>query len=129
MLSRAYPIMLSGSALNHYHTSTMYSTKAKFNELCTATQEYFENIEGKRDKLARWDKLNLQLSLSENEGKGNSTLECFEILIHELRQPQHCLDKELQSNLAIRIPHHKDNLSTRMVVQASRISAPILPII
>lgn len=97
LYAKAYSIMLSGSALTHYFSVTSNGHRSNFDELCTATRDYFEGPETKRNKIARWESLTLRLVITENVDKGKSTLECLQMLFTELRHLQLSFDKEYRS--------------------------------
>ncbi|KHJ35289.1 putative glycosyl [Erysiphe necator] len=101
--AKAYSTMLTGPALTHYYSITSNGHRKNFNKLSTATRDYFEGPETKRNRSARWESLNLPLVIAENESKGKSTLECLMILVKELRFLQLSLDPEYRSDKHLRL--------------------------
>ena len=94
-ISKAFPTMLRGLALDFYYTSC-HDKNLTIHELCVAIRAYFEGPEHRRNVLARWNQLTFQTVINTNSGK--STIDQLHILIRQLRELQRGLDAEFQSD-------------------------------
>lgn len=96
-LRLAYPTMLKEPALSHYYTNLRNNKDVvSFDDMCTATCQYFEGFEYKIGILKEWETTSLATVINQNPGKPTS--ECLRLLITELRRLQHGLDSELRTD-------------------------------
>ena len=86
--------MLNGAVLNYYHTSCKVNPRiSSLTELCENIRSYFEGPEHERNIL-KWNATSLRSVIAKNPGK--SVEESLQVLVQELRNPQHGLEKNLR---------------------------------
>jgi hypothetical protein len=92
---KAFPTMLKGAALNYYYTSCNLNPRiSSLTELCENIRSYFEGPEHERNMLLKWNATSLRSVITKNPGK--SIEESLQILVQELRDLQHGLEKDLR---------------------------------
>ena len=92
---KAFPTMLKGAALNYYYTSCNLNPRiSSLTELCENIRSYFEGPEHERNMLLKWNATSLRSVNTKDPGK--SIEESLQILVQELRDLQHGLEKDLR---------------------------------
>ena len=106
----AFPTMLRGLALNIYYSNLTLNQGMTFHSLCEKFRDYFEGAEYERNVLTKWNSISLKTVMQQNEGK--SMEKCLDILLKDLRNLRHGLDKHLRKDVII---HNKTIIACRNI--------------
>ncbi|KAA6416336.1 MAG: glycosyl transferase [Lasallia pustulata] len=98
-LSKAFPTMLIGIALEFYYTNCRgkYHT---LNEPFAVFKNYFEGDEHKRNKLSEWNGINLRTAIQKKPDE--PIAETFRTMVQQLQQIQRGLSGEMHTDNILR---------------------------
>ena len=99
ILPLAFPTMLRSTALEYYYSSCMGSGLT-MHQLLDEFQAHFEGAAHRRNKLREWNSISLRTSIRANPDKHRGAV--FNEMIRRLRQIQWSLEREYQSDSALR---------------------------
>ena len=91
----AFPTMLKGTALEHYHQS-LSGPSMSFYNLCTRIKAHFEGPNYTTESLQKWTLTDMNSVKALYPDK--TALQCFDELLNELRRLRHGLSLNLQSD-------------------------------
>lgn len=84
-----FSTMLKSYALIYYFNNFMLLKKTTFDQTCEFVKSHFENVDYQRNNLFKWNKTTLKSIMNKSKNQKKSTIECFNLLINELRKLQH----------------------------------------
>ena len=95
----AFPTMLKGDALEHYHTE-MLGKITDIDKIVDKMRAQFETRENRQKYLSDWQRTTLQRTINENPGK--TKLECFQLMVGKLKKIRQALPKDYRNENIIR---------------------------
>lgn len=93
------PALLKGAAHEYYY-DYLAGQRLEFGEICVRLKRHFETVERQYELLNEWH--NLSLTSTVRQYPGLSMLTCFEKLVSELQKIRRGLDREYQTDKAMR---------------------------
>jgi hypothetical protein len=80
LLSKAFPIMLKGIALDHYYNNML--SQCSYQDVCSSFCTFFEGPGYHQRNLDQWNQVTLSTIMTENQGK--TLLEGIQLLLSKL---------------------------------------------
>ena len=112
--SKAFSSMLRDHVLNYYLANINMLENASLDQTCAFIFIHFENPDYRKNNLTKWNQIILKFIMTRTGNEDKSTLNCFKILIKDLRDMQHDLDLNFQN---------EQFMQTQLIIACEKMSA------